>query len=335
MPNPAILVVGAGALGVVTGYHLALAGADITFLVRPNRLAALEGGLKLYCFDDLSIKDFQSYSSVSSPEELAGKQYDFVLVTLDGATCRSAEGEALLRSLGDAIRQGKAVALICGMDVREHCREVMGLPEERVMEGTQAMLSYQVDRAQMPAHPPADPAQVASTDFAYRHMGQGFGFTVVDEPQGPAREFIALYDSCGVSKCRSMKRVTYTMLTRSFFPMIAVWERAGWPDAKTLASNRELMELGSRAMAEIIALPEHGWRGKLTSLFIGHKTMAKKLVEMERECLPLDYTAFNHFHHAGKVRAQNLLVMQRCAEAGKAAGKPMAALSELIESFAA
>lgn len=335
MSKPRILIVGAGALGVVTGYHLALAGAEISFLVRPNRLAALQAGQKLYCFDDLSIKDFQSYDCSADLGDLAGRDYDFVLLTLDGATCRNEEGEALLRALGEAIRPGRAVALVCGMDVREHCRELLGLSPERVLEGTQAMLSYQVDRADMPVHPPADPAQVASTDVAYRHMAAGFGFTVVDEPQGPARAFLELYNRSGVSKCRSMGRITYTMFTRSFFPIIAAYERAGWPDAATLVQDRELMTLAARAMGEILSLPEHGWRGRLAALVMGRRALTKKLVDMERECRPLDYTAFNRFHHGGKVRAQNLLVMQRCAAAGQAAGKPMKALTTMIEYFSA
>ena len=39
--KPGVLIVGAGAMGLVIGYHLSLAGAQITFLVRPQRLAAL------------------------------------------------------------------------------------------------------------------------------------------------------------------------------------------------------------------------------------------------------------------------------------------------------
>lgn len=333
MQNPKVLVVGAGALGVVTGYHLALAGAEITFLVRPNRLQALAGGLQLYCFDDLASKQFDTYQYTASMEDVAAGQYDFALVTLDGASCRSAEGETLLRALGDAIRPGNAAVLICGMDVREHCRELMQLPADRVLEGTQNMLSYQVDRYALPVHPPADPGQVSRADFAYRHTGNGGGFTVVAEPAGPAAQFADLYNRCGISTCRSMQRITYTMFTRSFFPIIAIYERAGWPDTSKLVEDEELMALGARAMGEILSLPEHGWRGKLASLLVGRKTLAKKLMGMEHDCRPLDYTAFNRCHHGTKVRAQNLLVMQRCAAAGQAAGKPMTALKELIAGF--
>lgn len=334
MDKYAVLVVGAGALGVVTGYHLALAGAEITFLVRPGRLKDLQKPQQLYCFDNNETRGFSAYSSIASADEAAQKQYDFLLLTLDGASCRSEEGQALLQSLGEAIRPGDAVLVVCGMDVREHCREMMGLPGERVLEGTQRMLSYQVDRANMPVHPPTDPGRVAEADFAYRHTGGNDGFTIVSEPSAAARPFADLYNRCGVSRCRSMGRGMYTMFTRSFFPVIAIYERAGWPDAAALVEQRELLTLGARAMSEILSLPEHGWRGKLASLVMGPKALAKTLTSMERDCLPMDYTAFNRFHHGGKVREQNLQVMRRCAEAGRAAGRPMPALTEIIEGQA-
>lgn len=334
LDKQSVLIVGAGALGVVTGYHLALADAEITFLVRPGRLKDLEKPQQLYCFDDHEISTFSDYSSIGSAAEAAPQQYDFVLLTLDGASCRSEEGQALLQSLGDAIRPGNAVLVVCGMDVREHCREMTGLPGERVLEGTQRMLSYQVNRANMPVHPPADPGRVAEADFAYRHTGSNDGFTIVSDPPAAARHFAELYNRCGVSHCRSMGRRTYTMFTRSFFPIIAIYERAGWPDATTLVANRELLSLGARAMSEILSLPEHGWRGKLAAMIMGPRMLAKTLTSMERDCLPMDYTAFNRFHHGGKVREQNLQVMRRCAEAGQAQGRPMTALRELIKDFA-
>ncbi|WP_199821983.1 2-dehydropantoate 2-reductase N-terminal domain-containing protein [Streptomyces sp. XY152] len=37
--TPSVCIVGAGSMGVVTGYHLGLAGASVTFLVRPHRQA--------------------------------------------------------------------------------------------------------------------------------------------------------------------------------------------------------------------------------------------------------------------------------------------------------
>lgn len=334
MDKPAVLIVGAGALGVVTGYHLGLAGADVTFLVRDNRLPALAEPQVLYCYDDGELKQFSDYQSTAAVADTAQRSWNFVLVTLDGASCRSDEGSALLAALGDAIRDSDAVVICCGMGVREHCRRTLELPPGRVLEGTMRLLSHQTGSGEFPVHPPTDPALLEQADFAYRHTGSTDGFTIVADPPGPARAFAALYDRSGVSRCRSMKPAVYTMLTRSFFPIVAVFDRAGWPDVQTLVHNKELMSLGARAMREILSLPEHGWRGKLAGLLINRRTLARTLTGMARDCLPLDYVAFTRFHHGDKVRAQNLQMMRQCADLGRASNKSMPALEQLIDGFA-
>jgi Ketopantoate reductase PanE/ApbA len=192
MSKPSVLIVGAGALGVATGYHLNLAGAAVTYLVRPARLKALQAAQVLYCYDDAQLKHFSDYHAVDCVAEAAKQNYDFVLVTLD---------------------------------------------------------------------------------------------------------------------------------------------LAGWPDAKTMADNQELMSLCSKAMQEIMRLPEHGWQGKLASLLIRQTTLAKNIVKTERDCLPLDNTGFNKFHHGGKVREQDIQVMRQCAESGKTQHKSMPALDEIIRRY--
>jgi NADPH-dependent 2,4-dienoyl-CoA reductase/sulfur reductase-like enzyme len=46
--TPRILIVGAGAMGLVTGYHLQLAGAAVAFLVRPARALEMSRSQVLY-----------------------------------------------------------------------------------------------------------------------------------------------------------------------------------------------------------------------------------------------------------------------------------------------
>ncbi|WP_353962837.1 2-dehydropantoate 2-reductase N-terminal domain-containing protein [Streptomyces sp. NBC_01275] len=45
---PHVLLVGAGAMGVITGYQLQLACAEVTFLVRPARVEKLSRPQTLY-----------------------------------------------------------------------------------------------------------------------------------------------------------------------------------------------------------------------------------------------------------------------------------------------
>src|SRR5690606_15423725 len=150
MEKPSVLIVGAGALGIVTGYHLHLAGAEVSFLVRPGRLPALQDPQVLYCYDDHELRHFSDYRAFAFVAEATRQGHDFVIVTLDGATCRGAEATELLRELGGAMQKDRSVAVISGVGVREYCRDIMRLPEERVVEGTMGLLSYQTDRVTLP-----------------------------------------------------------------------------------------------------------------------------------------------------------------------------------------
>jgi hypothetical protein len=333
MANPSVLIVGAGALGVSTGYHLNLAGADVTFLVRENRLAALSRPQTLYCYDDGQLKIFSAYRTASELGVLAQTRFDFVLVTLDGASCRSAEGTKLLAGIADLIRGSEAVIIICGVGVRGHYLNTTGLPENRILEGTLASLAYQVDRVTLPLHPPTDPALLAQAAFAYHHFKGVPGFMLAAKPRAAAEAFAALYNGSRASKAVVMKAELYAIVSSAFFPATAICDLAGWPAANGINANKELMRLGSGAMREMIALPEHGWIGQLIAPLLQTPALKWLLTKMYQASIPLDFHAFNRFHHGGKVRAQDLQVMQNCLASGLAQGRKMPALGELVVRY--
>ncbi len=333
MAKPSVLIVGAGALGIVTGYHLSLAGADIHFLVRPGRLPKLAEPQVLYCYDDGELKSFSDYTAHASVEDATAREYDFVIVTLDGATCRGGEATRLLKALGDAIRNTRADVVISGVGVREYNRDVMQLPDNRVVEGTMGMLSYQTDRVTLPLNPPTDPDALAKASLAYAHMGKNAGFMMAKKPARPAKAFAQLYNGSGVSKCNLVSPKIYAMFTSSIFAVIAMFDIAGWPNAETMAKDSELMSLGSQAMKEIMRLPQHGLMGKLGGMFLSPKMLAKSNAKMEEDCLPVDYSAFNKFHHGGKVRLQDAQSLHQSLKSGQEQGINMPALTELLRRY--
>lgn len=333
MAQPSVLIVGAGALGIVTGYHLHLAGAKVAFLVRQGRLPALDEPQLLYCYDDHELKSFSEYRSFASVNDAMTQEYDWVIVTMDGATCRGEEATELLKELGAAMQGGKGIAVISGVGVRDYCRDIMGLPDDRVIEGTMGLLSYQTDRVTLPLNPPTDPDKLARASMAYHHMGSNPGFMVVGRPKDVAKEFKALYDKSGVSKASIVPEKLYATFTSSIFAIMAIFDLAGWPQAEELAEDEELMALGSQAMKEIMRLPEHGIMGKIGSLFISPKRLAKNNLKMEQDCLPVDYSAFNKFHHGGKVREQDMDVLRKSLASGEAQGRKMPALRELLGRY--
>ena len=333
MAKSSVLIVGAGGLGIATGYHLHLAGAEVNFLVRPGRVPALQEPQVLYCYDDHELKHFSEFRVFGSVGEAAQGSYNFVIVTMDGATCRGAEATELLKALGDSMQNDQSVALIAGVGVRDYCRETMRLPEDRVIEGTMGLLSYQTDRVMLPLNPPTDPDKLAKASMAYKHMGKNPGFMVVNKPARAAKAFAELYNRSGVSKCSLVPGKMYAMFASSIFAVMAMFDLAGWPDAETMAKDGELMSLGAAAMKEVMRLPEFGIAGKIGSLFVSPRQLAKNNLKMEQDCLPVDYSAFNKFHHGGKVREQDIGVLRRSLASGEAQGRSMPALKELLARY--
>ena len=63
--NKKILVVGAGALGVTTAYHLRQSGADISFYVRPGRAEQLQKPLRLYAYHKRAVDELADFDGNS------------------------------------------------------------------------------------------------------------------------------------------------------------------------------------------------------------------------------------------------------------------------------
>ncbi|KAK2694495.1 hypothetical protein Focb16_v003954 [Fusarium oxysporum f. sp. cubense] len=73
--NPTVLIVGAGSMGLVTGYHLSLAGAEVTYLVRPKRAGELEQPQFLYWLDKQELHEFKSYSHFTDPYSILSSSW--------------------------------------------------------------------------------------------------------------------------------------------------------------------------------------------------------------------------------------------------------------------
>lgn len=330
MQQPSILIVGAGAMGLVTGYHLTLGGSRVTFLVRPGRKTDFSPPKTLYCYDDNSIRSYDDYSVIESLQECRDR-FDFVIVTLDGATTRSAPATQTLKEIGIHCRNHSTVILMGGVGIglREHYLDSTGLPEHRIIGGFLGLLSHQVN-AHLPTIPPTNPELLQQSEIAYRHYMKNNGFLVETRNMSAANEFKSIYDRCLISHCGKLSPAMADIVTTSAFPLLAAAEIAGWPELRKLVNNRELWRLACKAQAEIAALPQHGWQGKLAAKLMTSWVTSKIQLKLERNSLPLNYQAFNRFHHGGKVRAQDIEIMENCLRSGEAQGHKMPALERLL-----
>ena len=191
--TPQILIGGAGAMGLSAGYHLQLAGAAISFLVRPSRVLEMSRSRVLYSYDQATLKTFADYTLISDATEISRSSYDYVIVTLDGFTTRKPEGTALLKSVGDAIRDSSTEVIIggIGVDLHDYYLRTMALPAHRILNGALGMLCHQVANCELPLHSPTDPVLLSKADVAYRHI-HGASFLLDDRFPEAARRFAAI-----------------------------------------------------------------------------------------------------------------------------------------------
>jgi ketopantoate reductase len=333
--RPQVLVVGAGALGLTCAHHLQRAGAAISLLVRPHRVAALSRPQRLYRYDDHSLQTLDGFGVLSDPAEIRGRQFDFVLLTLDGATCRSEQGVATLRALGAALA-GTGTKLIIagvGLGLYEHVQSITGVDSERLLQGTMKIFAYQVAATDTPRPPAAQAALHDSADIAYLRFPDRVGFVMASTPKAAARAFAALYDNSDEVTCQLLPETVYRATTSMFSPFVLASALDGWRGTESLLADQQLWPLCCRAQREILRLKQFGLVGKLLALLMSDASLAKKMRATERDAAPMGYTAFNRFHHGAKVLAQNVQIIENCIAAGERPGQEMAANRSLLAKY--
>lgn len=335
MAAGAVLIVGAGALGTALGYHLTLGGTRVTYLVRPARLATMPTSQTLYCYDDTTTKTFADYDVIGGTADVAALGFDVVVVTLDGAATRSVEGEALLRDLADAVRDGDTTMILCGVGfgLRDWAVAVTALPADRVMLGTLAYMCHE-PAANLPQHSPTDAAALARADYAYGHVDDA-GFTLSRTARAPATTFKEMFERSGVDRVVVASPDFYAVFTSVFFAFTLASELAGWPDAAGFADHPAELSLAVSAMREIAALPRFGRTGAKVRAALSQTLVTGMQTGMEAGLRPLDFTAFNRYHHGGKVLAQDVQVLRDAFADGAAHGHAMPALAELLAHYEA
>lgn len=120
-----ILVVGAGAIGGYYGARLLQAGADVTFLVRPQRAALLAAnGLRVHS----DLGDFNGPVATVSREDLK-PVYDLIVLS-----CKSYDLDAAMHDIQPAVGLGTVILpFLNGLSVYDHLDARFG--RDRVLGG--------------------------------------------------------------------------------------------------------------------------------------------------------------------------------------------------------
>ena len=331
-----VLIVGAGAGGLVTGYHFALSEVDVTFFVRPSRMEEMTRKPKrLYCYEDNEIKLFGDYATTCKMDEVAAQEFDYVLTALDGFAMQSEEGVALLQDLGNAVRASNAVLVCLGaaLGIEDFIVKHTGLPIERCLFGSFSLLSHNVPIPGQRFDENIDQEGLASCIFAYTHLGEGNkGLALTRTNRKLGREFAEVYGRSGVSTCLVMPNLRFLDCMLCFLaPSFVAFVIEGWPEPEDIYKTKT-WRLAEKATMEIFALPQYGILGKVAAALGGPLNLLTRMWKgMYKDALPLDFPAFNRFHHGGKVLEQDIKIARDVLSREEGRGKKMPNLRSLLE----
>jgi len=310
-----VLIVGAGAVGQVYGRHLAAAGAEVCFYVKPKYRAELESGVsmhrhKLLCKPELVR--FEDYTVVSSDAEVAATTFDQVWLCISATALRSGWLDPFLAACGDAV----IVNFTPGLEDRAYL--LARLPEERVVSGMIPFISYQ---APLPGEslaegvafllPPGSPIALSGPEAAARAAAEAL--------------------SKGGCPARVVPNVpaTTSMASAVMMPHIAALEIAGWSFAELRRGS--LLAETAEAAAEFLAIAAayHGVEppGSLKAL---RPWVMKAGLSLAPHLMPFDLEVYLRYHFT-KVGDQTRAMLARNIEIGRGRGLGVAALERLLE----
>ena len=299
------LVVGAGAVGQVFGYHLAKGGADVTFLVKPKYVDECKQGFTLYKLPKLDPIAF-SAGVISEPTGM----WDQVYLTVSSPALRAGTWLAeLARATGDAT----IVCLQPGMN--DHAFVVEHASAARVVDGTINFLSY---HAPLPGE----------TRFAAPGMAYWF-FPGKGPFSGSRADSVIAALKAGGLPAKRVKDLART----NAFPsallgmFVAALEASDWSFA---AMRKRNAGLGARAAREAMRVVAHerGMRAPLGPRLAARALAFRALTRIAPRVAPVDLETYMRVHFT-KVSDQMHESLANYVDRGRAASLDVGALEEL------
>lgn len=309
------LIVGAGAVGQVYGYHLQRAGWEVGFLVRPRYAEEARAGYTLFPLNrphrGAPIR-FEGFEVYDSDEAAAAQRWDQVWLAVSTPAILADWLPALLDKLGPEVA---VVSLQPGPEGTGRVLELV--PRERAVFGIIAFIAYQ---APLPG------------EARFRDEGIAYWFPPGPSPfTGPAEPVAAIVDSLKRGGCpaTSVSDITAQAGFGSALLQvhIAALEASGWGWSDTRRGPH--LALAARAWREAaeIGAAELGynkpwWTRLVTPLAARLAMIASPWV------IPIDLETYLAYHFT-KVGDQTRTHLEHWIASGTSRGLPTEALAEL------
>ena len=300
-----ILIVGAGAVGSVFGYHLQNGGAKISYLVKPNHLDSMKNGIQLYLKKTASKKSksirFTNYQVYSNAKEYASFHFDYVILTMPSNSLVGNWLPELLDLLG---KKMVLVSLQPGMKDQEYILGLGKLGPDRLLIGSIPIVSY---LAPLPGETITPPGYVSWTPPGQKVILQG--------PIEKAESLAAVF-SHGEMPSKALNSMVQISIVPSIFLQILVasLESNEWCFKRLFRKGN--LEITSKAISQ--AIPIAAAMSKIPNpmkipivWFFTKPFVIKFILKQAKWVVPFDFEAYMkvHFTKVGEQMHQGMKLL--------------------------
>jgi 2-dehydropantoate 2-reductase len=312
-----ILVVGAGAVGAVYGWHLHRAGHEVHFFVKPKYRDEVSAGLTLHRlrYGATQRQDWRGLRVVTDPAAVAREHWDQVWLTLSSDALRGELAAQLLAAVGTAT----VVCLQPDLEDTDYVRSRVSTPDQ-VVHGLITLISYQ---SPLPGKkgpsgiayflPPFSPTPLSGTPERVNGA--------VDALKAGGMTARAVADVAPVAAAA----------TALMQPLIAALEVGHWR-LSTLPDS-EPLHMGLHAVREALTIARQT-SGARTAGFLPllRPWTWRLLLPLAARLLPLPLESYLHYHFS-KVGVQTRLMLETYIRLGQSHGLETQALQSLRQAL--
>ncbi len=309
MTNPRVLLVGAGAVGLVYGRHLQRGGADVSFFVRPKYAEEVRAGFAMYNLNhSRDPVRFEGFKVLTDTDAVAGQQWDQVWLCISSTALAGDWLAPFLAATGSAT----IISLQPGLFDQDLIAGLVG--PERLVTGLISFSSW---------HAPLPGSVRPEHGFAYWHPpfaqsrfdGAGAAAVVAALKAGSCPAAVGGAATAG------------TRGTAVLMPIVAAMELGGW----TFAGLRgpEQLDLAARSIREAGAITCR--KAGISSgpvKIVARPMVIAGLSRLAPRIAPFDIETFFRVHFT-KVGDQTLSNLSDWITEGQRTGLPTEALVAL------
>ena len=316
-----ILIIGAGAVGLVYGKHFSDAGHHVTFYVREKYVNELSNGSILYHINkDKKLNNpiqYHDYSLVSNFEEISKQSFDQIYLSFSSTALIKFDFKGFKESL-----QGEPTIVMLQPGKEDFEIVAKTFPVDQIVEGMISLISYQAplstETAELPGIayylPPMMPTPFSGASESRRNeVVKTFKSGKMNAATNKSVQQEALYPSAYLST------------------FLIALEASNW-NFKKMKSDKKVLELLKKAVNEVHTALEAQSKTKRPFPFklINSRKVTKILLTLAPKVMAMDIETYFEYHFT-KVNEQTKMYVQNYIEIAQSSNLPHQNIEALIK----